>query len=360
MAKTETKRGRKTPCVSYVRVSGDGQITGDGPERQRVANESYAKANGLRIDFEASDMGVSGVCDMENRNELPLLLDYVEQHKIKVCLVENASRVSRKLMVGEIILEEFKKHGCKVIESTSGVELTADDEDETKTLVRQVLSCIAEFQKKVDVKKLAAARKRIRERKGKCEGNKSLASTPEGWVIERYIQQLRRKPKQTRASPTKGMTYATIANKLNEQHIKTQSGKKWTASNVAKALSRKVIDSDDLYHSQEEIDIAFNKIMPLSPKQLSLLTGDPVPGIADDDIEITLAAWWEDYEGTGKRRIVGVDKDNKPIFGEWSDEELDRGRKLWRSIGIKGFKACLLYTSPSPRDRTRSRMPSSA
>ena len=25
-----------------------------------------------------------------------------------------------------------------------------------------------------------------------------------------------------------------------------------------------------------------------------------------------------------------------------------------------GFSACLLYTSPSPRDRTRSRMPSSA
>jgi len=25
-----------------------------------------------------------------------------------------------------------------------------------------------------------------------------------------------------------------------------------------------------------------------------------------------------------------------------------------------GFKTCLLYTSPSPRDRTRSRMPSSA
>ena len=26
----------------------------------------------------------------------------------------------------------------------------------------------------------------------------------------------------------------------------------------------------------------------------------------------------------------------------------------------KSFKICLLYTSPSPRDRTRSRMPSSA
>ena len=29
----------------------------------------------------------------------------------------------------------------------------------------------------------------------------------------------------------------------------------------------------------------------------------------------------------------------------------------WESVAMKG---CLLYTSPSPRDRTRSRMPSSA
>mgnify|MGYP003377963932 CR=1 FL=1 len=27
---------------------------------------------------------------------------------------------------------------------------------------------------------------------------------------------------------------------------------------------------------------------------------------------------------------------------------------------LEQFKGCLLYTSPSPRDRTRSRMPSSA
>ena len=29
-------------------------------------------------------------------------------------------------------------------------------------------------------------------------------------------------------------------------------------------------------------------------------------------------------------------------------------------IDVKDLKTCLLYTSPSPRDRTRSRMPSSA
>ena len=34
---------------------------------------------------------------------------------------------------------------------------------------------------------------------------------------------------------------------------------------------------------------------------------------------------------------------------------LDEVTKMWA-----GFQSCLLYTSPSPRDRTRSRMPSSA
>ena len=29
-------------------------------------------------------------------------------------------------------------------------------------------------------------------------------------------------------------------------------------------------------------------------------------------------------------------------------------------LAVSQHKACLLYTSPSPRDRTRSRMPSSA
>ena len=40
-----------------------------------------------------------------------------------------------------------------------------------------------------------------------------------------------------------------------------------------------------------------------------------------------------------------------------SDRQLaaERFRKLW-----KAFWACLLYTSPSPRDRQKSRMPSSA
>ena len=41
------------------------------------------------------------------------------------------------------------------------------------------------------------------------------------------------------------------------------------------------------------------------------------------------------------------------------DKDLQSLTKTWKE-GIKKIKNCLLYTSPSPRDRTRSRMPSSA
>ena len=51
-----------------------------------------------------------------------------------------------------------------------------------------------------------------------------------------------------------------------------------------------------------------------------------------------------------------------------SPEELERRRiaherylaKLAEDVRKQKARICLLYTSPSPRDRTRSRMPSSA
>src|SRR5664280_386348 len=41
-----------------------------------------------------------------------------------------------------------------------------------------------------------------------------------------------------------------------------------------------------------------------------------------------------------------------------NDSFLNEDVRIW--FNLKGNKCCLLYTSPSPRDRTRSRMPSSA
>ena len=52
--------------------------------------------------------------------------------------------------------------------------------------------------------------------------------------------------------------------------------------------------------------------------------------------------------------------EEKLDFREVADPVVKSGEQLIKvdSAGICG--SCLLYTSPSPRDRTRSRMPSSA
>ena len=54
----------------------------------------------------------------------------------------------------------------------------------------------------------------------------------------------------------------------------------------------------------------------------------------------------------GKIIPMDVKVGDKVLFGKWSGTEV--------KIDGKEYSICLLYTSPSPRDRTRSRMPSSA
>ena len=48
----------------------------------------------------------------------------------------------------------------------------------------------------------------------------------------------------------------------------------------------------------------------------------------------------------------------KHIVGDLS--EIDIGMAIVVGLNTRRYHACLLYTSPSPRDRQKSRMPSSA
>ena len=64
----------------------------------------------------------------------------------------------------------------------------------TAVLVRQVLGAIAQFEKANSVAKLAAARKRKREREGRCEGRKPHSETkPE--VVAIACRLRRKRPK---------------------------------------------------------------------------------------------------------------------------------------------------------------------
>jgi len=220
-------------AVSYLRVSGKGQIDGDGFDRQRDAVAKFAKRQRLELVGEYSDGGVSGTTDLDNRPGLAALIDRIESNGVRVVLVENASRLARDLMVQEIILEQLRKLGVQVIEADGGNDLTVASSDPTATLIRQVLGAVSQFEKSVLVLKLRAARQRLRTKAGKCEGRKAYGERPgEAEIVDRILQ-LRRKP-------VKGerLSFQAIADTLNADGVATRQGGAWRPSTIQNICAR--------------------------------------------------------------------------------------------------------------------------
>jgi DNA invertase Pin-like site-specific DNA recombinase len=221
-------------AVSYLRVSGRGQIEGDGFPRQRETIARYAKAAGFELVEEFRDQGVSGTKELDGRGGLSDLIARVRANGVRVVLVERADRLARDLMVSEVILAEFRTLGVKVITADSGTDLTAEDGDPTRVLIRQVLGAIAQFEKAVIVSKLKAARMRKRRATGRCEGRKPYGSRPGEAEIVAHIHRLRRKPRGgTRLS------FAAIASQLNAEGKPTRTGAKWAPETVRLIVMRR-------------------------------------------------------------------------------------------------------------------------
>ncbi|GMU23382.1 MAG: hypothetical protein AMXMBFR13_34600 [Phycisphaerae bacterium] len=224
-----------TKAVAYLRVSGKGQIDGDGFPRQQDAIERYAKPHGIEIVGVYRDEGVSGTTDLEGRAGLAALIDRIESNGVRLVLVERADRLARDLMVGEIILGQLRELGVQVVEVEGGTDLTVADGDPTRTLIRQVLGAVAQFEKSVIVLKLRAARQRIRSRQGRCEGVKPFGATPaEQRAIERIWAIRRTRDRVTGKAPS----MQAIANTLNAEGVATRSGRPWQPRTVWAIIQR--------------------------------------------------------------------------------------------------------------------------
>ncbi|HUE16123.1 MAG TPA: recombinase family protein [Planctomycetaceae bacterium] len=222
-----------TKAVSYLRVSGKGQLDGDGFDRQRDTIGKYAKRAGLDVCDEYREEGVSGTNDLDDRPSMGALLDRLESNGVRIVLVENASRLARDLMVQEIILDRFRKLEVRVIECDGGNELTVDDGNPTQTLIRQVLGAVAQFEKSVLVYKLRAARTRQRRTTGRCEGRKPYGHRDgEAQIVSRIIG-MRRKPRGGER-----LSLAAIADELNLDGVPTRYGKPWAAETIRAICER--------------------------------------------------------------------------------------------------------------------------
>lgn len=221
-------------ALAYLRVSGLGQVDGDGFERQRVAISKCAESLGAEIVAEYRDEGVTGKMELEDRPGLAAALAHIEGNGVRVVIVESADRLARDSMVSELIIRQFQKVGCRVISASGCVDLTeGDDTNPTAKLIRQILAAVAEFDRCVTVLKLKAARQRRKAAGERMEGKKPYGFFPDEVAIYADILRLR----NDRVSSDK------IADFLNEKGYKTRNKCEWRGSSIRKILARQQVSA---------------------------------------------------------------------------------------------------------------------
>lgn len=212
-------------AFAYLRVSGRGQVEGDGFPRQLAAIKKYTAANDIKLVRVFKEQGVSGTKDLDNRPALQELMIALHSNGVKTVLIEKLDRLARDLMIQETIIGDLRKHGFEII-SVAEPDLCSDDP--SRKLVRQVFGAIAEYERAMIVLKLRGARERMRVKEGRCEGRKPYGFYPgESAVIDR-IKGLREQ----------GLAVDTIATTLNGDGVKPRQGQQWYPTSVARVLAR--------------------------------------------------------------------------------------------------------------------------
>jgi DNA invertase Pin-like site-specific DNA recombinase len=122
----------------------------------------------------------------------------------------------------------MKSLGVSIIPASAPDFFTEDTP--TAVLVRQVLGAIAQFEKASAVAKLAAARKRMREREGRCEGRKPLGETRPDVVS--LARKLRR-----RVSKRGRLSLRDVSKVLASRGFLNERGRPYAAKSVASMLT---------------------------------------------------------------------------------------------------------------------------
>jgi DNA invertase Pin-like site-specific DNA recombinase len=212
-------------AFGYLRVSGKGQLDGDGFPRQRRVINAYAKANDIRILRWFEEKAVCGATELDNRPALQDLMVALNSNGTRLVLIEKLDRLARDLMVQEHIIADFRKNGFELV---SAVEPDLCIDDPSRKLMRQIFGAIAEYDRVMLAAKMRVARERKRAKEGRCEGRKPYGTRPgEHAVIECMF-----------AIYDTGVGMCSVHKQLNDQGIKSRYGQAWTAASVSRIMKR--------------------------------------------------------------------------------------------------------------------------
>ncbi len=212
-------------AFAYLRVSGKGQIDGDGFPRQLAAINAYAAAHGITIARVFREKGVSGTLDGMDRAAWAEMIATILANGVKTVIIEKLDRLARDLMIQEHILSDVRRRGIHLI-SVAEPDLCSDDP--TRKLLRQIMGAIAEYDKAMTVLKLRGARQRQRAKNGRCEGAKPYGALADEAETLRRIQTMR----------ASGASLQAIAEALNAEGVQPRRGSRWHPFAVSRIVGR--------------------------------------------------------------------------------------------------------------------------
>lgn len=213
-----------TKAFAYLRVSGRGQIDGDGFPRQAEAIGKYAAAHDIRITQTFREEGISGTCELEDRPALMALFEALAANGTKLVLIEKLDRLARDLMVQETIIADLRKRGFDLISVTEPDLLQRDP---TRILMRQIFGAIGQYEKAMIVAKLRGARQRMKSKTGRCEGRKPFGFYDgEDAAIQRMV-----------ALRDAGLGFDKIAAAINAEGVPTRTRGRWHGQAVNRILA---------------------------------------------------------------------------------------------------------------------------
>jgi len=210
-------------AFAYLRVSGKGQIEGDGFTRQLGAIKQYATANDIKLSQVFKEEGVTGTRETMDRPAWSEMIAALHSNGVKTIIVEKLDRLARDLMVQEAAIADLRKHGFTLV-SVQEPDLMATDG--TRVLVRQMMGAVAQYEKTQIVSKLRGARMRKRAKEGRCEGRKPYGFYEgEMGVIDRM-----------KALRGDGLGFDRIAAQMNAEGIETRTRGRWHGVMVNRIL----------------------------------------------------------------------------------------------------------------------------
>jgi DNA invertase Pin-like site-specific DNA recombinase len=217
----------------YVRVSSKSQVDGDGLPRQEEAVISFCKAHNLDKRAMWREEGVSGTVEGLDRPAFAEMLASIDRWAeipgdgIQAVVVERMDRLARDLMVSEVLMMELRKRNIKVFSADQGIliDMASDGGDPTRVLIRQIMGALSQWEKSMLVKKLGAAKKRLRDAGLLVEGKPAFGTLPGEDAILKFM-----------LDSHPGMNYSQITEMMNSTHCLNRAGRPWKPQNVREVI----------------------------------------------------------------------------------------------------------------------------